>query len=205
MYSTCLATRAALDSSSCSGRRRCCRCTARRHPDVRRRRTPVATRCERCWPDRAYGTLRYLDTLSTLGTRPTLSTGCTGSTLRSGGPGRSLRSLRPCRTCRPAVALVAFRSLGTGWSGRTGGARRPCVALLALRSSCAGIALVAFLTRLTAVALRTWVTLFALLTTGCEHVDLDRIANDVDDKIRYSERGQEKITQTLTSRCSLSG
>jgi hypothetical protein len=74
-----------------------------------------------------------------------------------------------------------------------------------LWSSCAGVALVAFLALLTAVALRPWVTLLTLLAAGREHVNLDLITDNIDDKIRYGERGQEKIAQTLTSRCSMRG
>jgi hypothetical protein len=47
--------------------------------------------------------------------------------------------------------------------------------------------------------------LITLLATGREHVDLDLAANDIDDKIRNGERGQEEIAQTLTSRCSMRG
>jgi hypothetical protein len=39
-----------------------------------------------------------------------------------------------------------------------------------------------------------------------EHVDLDLIvADDINDKIRNSKRGQEEIAQTLASRCSMRG
>jgi hypothetical protein len=39
-----------------------------------------------------------------------------------------------------------------------------------------------------------------------EHVDLDLIvADDINDKIRNSKRGQEEIAQTLTSRCPMRG
>jgi hypothetical protein len=62
--------------------------------------------------------------------------------------------------------------------------------------------LIAFLA---AVALRARVALIAFLAAGREHVDLDLTADDVDDKIRYSERGQKEIAQTLTSRCSMRG
>jgi hypothetical protein len=39
-----------------------------------------------------------------------------------------------------------------------------------------------------------------------EHVDLDLIvADDINDKIRNSKRGQEEIAQTLTGRYSMRG
>jgi hypothetical protein len=47
--------------------------------------------------------------------------------------------------------------------------------------------------------------LLTLLATGREDVDLNLIADDVDNKIRYSERGKEEVAQTLTSRCSMRG
>jgi hypothetical protein len=53
-----------------------------------------------------------------------------------------------------------------------------------LRSGGAGVALVAFLALLAAIALRPWVSLITLLAAGCEHVDLDFTADDIDDKIR---------------------
>jgi hypothetical protein len=58
---------------------------------------------------------------------------------------------------------------------------------------------------LAAVALRTGVTLITLFAARREHIDLDLAADDIDDKIRNGERGDEQIAQTLTSRCSMSG
>ena len=43
-----------------------------------------------------------------------------------------------------------------------------------------------------------------ILPTGIDTPELV-VADDINDKIRYSERGEEEIAQTLTSRCSTRG
>jgi hypothetical protein len=138
--------------------------------------------------------LRALHALRTLWTGRALGAGCTGCTLRSRAAGPTRIALRALH------ALRALRSRCTCWPSWPGSAR------------CTGFTLIALRPLLAFWALRTLRTLNSLRTfrpgraLRREHVDLEVIvADNIDDKIRNSERGQEEIAQTLTSRCSMRG
>jgi len=173
---------------------------------IRRSRRIVPTRVERCRSDRTHRTIRSLHALRTLWTCCSLGAGCAGYTLWSRRTCRSRWALRSRSASRTGVAfwtlhaLRALRSCCTCWPLRTSGARRTGVALIALNS------LLAFWAWWTLRAVDPLGTLGAGRTLRREHVDLEVIvADDINDKIRYGERGQEEIAQTLTSRCSMRG
>jgi hypothetical protein len=170
-------------------------------------------RCNRS-PKRPNGADIALRPLDTLGSLSASGSCCASRTLGSscpGCPGRSRWTLWTIGTRFALLTLLAWRTLGSldsvdslrtlgtfgsfgsgfaSWtlrSGSTGGSDWPSRTACSLRTCC---------------SLRTW---GPFRSSRSEHGDVSVIANNVNDKIRYGERGEEEIAQTLTSRCSMRG